>query len=529
MKPSMTLLLSAFTGAMALFAGDAGADELRVPQDHATPADALTAAASGDSVVVADGEYVLTQPISFAGKNVTLRSENGAASTTLRMGTAVDNARASVVVFESGESSAAVIDGFTVTAGHGSRWGGASVEAGGGGILSRNGSAPTIRNCVITGNSGENGGGIMIAAGASATIEDCEVSRNNASGFGGGVLFVSTLAGCKLTSSIIRQNASASGGGLFCYSSASPEISGCTIESNLARNVAGGLCCLAGNAPSVIGTTFIGNSAFGAGALSCETGTDRPQLVNCLLVGNLAVEAGALQARSSAAPRLVNCTIASNAALQSDGGYSCPGGVPETVNSIVFGNEPASICGTVETSITEANPMFRRVGEFLFEQTVTVEVGGVPEEMPDFISDRGDWRLQEGSPAIDAAVSPGAPSADIDGTARPCGEAADAGAYELCETSELPPFRRGDSNGDGEMDVSDAVYVLGFLFLGGVTPPCQKSLDANDTGRVDISDAVYILGFLFLGGTPLPPPSTACDKDPTPDDLSCDSFSGCGG
>jgi hypothetical protein len=87
-----------------------------------------------------------------------------------------------------------------------------------------------------------------------------------------------------------------------------------------------------------------------------------------------------------------------------------------------------------------------------------------------------------------------------------------------------PRFRRGDSNQDGLVDISDSMYTLGFLFLSGPPAECRKAADANDDGAVDLSDAVYGLGFLFLGGPPPPEPSGGCGEDRTEDDLSCDAY-----
>jgi hypothetical protein len=83
-------------------------------------------------------------------------------------------------------------------------------------------------------------------------------------------------------------------------------------------------------------------------------------------------------------------------------------------------------------------------------------------------------------------------------------------------------IRRGDANNDGKMDLSDAIDVLGVLFLGSGSFPCLKAADSNDDGLVDLSDAISILGRLFLGDGPLPPPgSDACGPDPTSDGLAC--------
>jgi PKD repeat protein len=96
------------------------------------------------------------------------------------------------------------------------------------------------------------------------------------------------------------------------------------------------------------------------------------------------------------------------------------------------------------------------------------------------------------------------------------------GAAQVCAiTFELAAvLRRGDANGSGEVDISDAVHTLGALFLEAVTLPCEDAADANDDGVIDISDAVSTLGALFLGTAPIPAPGPeACGPDPTEDVL----------
>ncbi len=61
---------------------------------------------------------------------------------------------------------------------------------------------------------------------------------------------------------------------------------------------------------------------------------------------------------------------------------------------------------------------------------------------------------------------------------------------------------RGDANGDARLDISDAVSILGCLFLGRPCPALECGTDVNDDGASDISDAVFLLQYLFLGGPP---------------------------
>ena len=92
---------------------------------------------------------------------------------------------------------------------------------------------------------------------------------------------------------------------------------------------------------------------------------------------------------------------------------------------------------------------------------------------------------------------------------------------------EAPAFRRGDANGDGAADLSDGVFVLNNLFLGGSAPTCAKTADADDTGDLDLSDPVFLFNHLFLGGPVPPAPFGVCGQDPTADELTCESFASC--
>jgi len=80
-------------------------------------------------------------------------------------------------------------------------------------------------------------------------------------------------------------------------------------------------------------------------------------------------------------------------------------------------------------------------------------------------------------------------------------------------------FVRGDANIDGRVDVSDSVFTLDFLFLGGLPPSSRDAADSDDNGVHEITDAVYTLNFLFAGGLPPPAPYPRCGPDATADAL----------
>jgi hypothetical protein len=87
-----------------------------------------------------------------------------------------------------------------------------------------------------------------------------------------------------------------------------------------------------------------------------------------------------------------------------------------------------------------------------------------------------------------------------------------------------PGFRRCDANADGSHDLSDAVFILGFLFSGGADLSCEKSADCDDNGVLEITDAVRLLNYLFLGGPRPQEPFPDCGPDPSGDALSCQSY-----
>jgi hypothetical protein len=83
-------------------------------------------------------------------------------------------------------------------------------------------------------------------------------------------------------------------------------------------------------------------------------------------------------------------------------------------------------------------------------------------------------------------------------------------------------YARGDCNPDRKVDISDALRILGYLFLGSEVPPCLEACDGDDSGDLSISDAISLLGYLFLGSSPPPAPGPECGVDPSPSDLGCE-------
>jgi len=138
---------------------------------------------------------------------------------------------------------------------------------------------------------------------------------------------------------------------------------------------------------------------------------------------------------------------------------------------------------------------------------VTLSVGSSVSSYKVFVSGDGeDGPEWTGGETVATGLDRGAVLAlgDID----------EDGAIDLAFTSEGSPrgrvflntnacgsrlVARGDANGDGRVDLSDALTVLNHLFLGGALP-CPGVSEVNGDDELSISDTLYLLSHLFQGG-----------------------------
>ncbi len=359
---------------LLLCAGFCSGATLHVPGQYPTIQAGIDAAVDGDTVLVGTGEYAITEPVTFRGKAVTLCGECGPELTTIRMSeTPIDPNRASIVVFENGETAESVLQGFAL------------MDALHSGVVIRNASRATIKNCIISSN---NARGVLCRYESHATLESCVIADNLVSGH-------------------------TYGGGIFCGSPALPDPSSVTlIACVIARNLAtyGGGAFLAGSTPST--------------------------LINCLVIEN---RAGGHSPGIMGGARLINCTVARNRGTTNASGWggAAISGGRELTNCILWGNRLSPAVqgpqiGAGSPTVTYSCIEDGWPGEGNFDQDPRFEDPA-----------NSDYHLQITSPAIDAGTYEGAPSEDIDGNLRPCGVGIDVGAYELCGVNEPPQALAG--------------------------------------------------------------------------------------
>jgi parallel beta-helix repeat protein/predicted outer membrane repeat protein len=176
----------------------------------------LATAVSGDVIEVAAGTYkgIGNTQLDFAGKAITLRSSDGAATTIIDCENSVTG-----IDFNDAETAAATIEGFTIT------------NAAEGGIKCSISSSPTIQNCIIARNTG----GIVVDR-SDPTLINCEIVGNTQP-VGGGLHLVrsdATLINCL----IVENSATSQGGAIYATFGSSVTMVNCTIAANTAQNSA---------------------------------------------------------------------------------------------------------------------------------------------------------------------------------------------------------------------------------------------------------------------------------------------------
>ncbi len=251
-----------------------------------------------------------------------------------------------------------------------------------GGGMYNEDSSPTVINCTFDENTAERGGG-MYNFDSSPKVANCTFNGNSVAGAGGGMY----------------------------NRSSSPTITNCTFSGNSVTDLGGGggMFNFDGSSPTITNCTFSGNVAFTSGGGITNSSLSIPTITNCTFSGNVAGSAGeAIYSFSSGSATVTNCIVWGN-------GFRKISGNPHTITySDVEGGWPG-------TGNIDANPMF-------------------------VDPNNGNYRLQSGSPCIDAGDKAAVPEGvlrDLDGNPRfvadacagESGAAVDMGAYEFQGTS----------------------------------------------------------------------------------------------
>lgn len=231
--------------------------------DFASIQDAINAAADGDTITVEAGTY--TESLNFLGKEVTVTSADGAASTTIDGG-----GEKWVVQMVSGETSASVLDGFTIenTAGRGIYLDsvtavlsnltltGMGIDENDGGALNVFGGSPLVSDCTFSDNIGNEGGHVYVES-ADLTIEGSAFDSAQASRGGAISSPFSTIT---IQDSAFSNNKAVDAGGAINGGSITLSLTNTDFSGNGGEGIVGSAIYLSDtNTLTIEGGTFSGH------------------------------------------------------------------------------------------------------------------------------------------------------------------------------------------------------------------------------------------------------------------------------
>lgn len=234
---------------------------------------------------------------------------------------------------------------------------------------------------------------------------------------------------CDRTSPTVMHCVIASGGtesdgsGVYCDRS-SPLIQDCDIVDNVVNGTGGGVSCNGRGTPRFVNCRIMRNSAHRGGGVYSLGGTS-PVFINCIISMNEATDKEDENAGSGfefvlEPPTLIHCVVWGNKGL----GISFNDYKVKIVNSILW-NNPGDEIACYDDNDENAIVSFSCVeGGWPGEGNIDAD--------PLFIDpENGDFRLQDGSPCIDAGLASAAPEFDIGGLERPGIDGrVDMGAHE---------------------------------------------------------------------------------------------------
>jgi len=380
---------------------------------------AVNAATNGETVLVSNGTYYLTNQVDIAAA-ITCASVNGREVTIVDGnnygGKPVTN-RCFYI------TAAATLDGFTIR-------NGVSTNSGGGVFCS---TGTKVQNCRITSCvvSNPNASAILRGGGIyKGVVSNCEISANvNYNRWGGGMYLTSgdKAVKCIVVSNTIPLVSDENHGGGIC-AGATAIIDDCIVSWNQAKtpSYGGGVDCGAGG-------TILRNS---------------------LICNNSAISGGGVDVYYCWAT-IQNCTIASNTGTYGGGIFSVCS-YPQTTyveNVVVYYNTAASgsniyvsvpgYAGLGTGSYNIVNSCIASTNAFPTNLVAGYYYAGNIESNPQFVDFAGgNYRLNANSPCVNAGSNEDwmVNSVDLDGMQRIRYGAVDMGAYEAIYNGTIYKF-----------------------------------------------------------------------------------------
>ncbi len=514
-----------------------------VPSDQPTIKAAISAAADGDTVLVADGMYlenvqIRTKKIVLASQFILDGSTDHILNTIINGSAPSSSDTGSCIIIAGSAASQSVVRGFTITGGTGTRWldiSDSHIYREGGGILIEAENVKVYDNIIannaatdVSGSSSAGGGGIRCGFGSAEFIHN--VIAYNQGRYGSGlVAFHSPV--------VIKNNVVFANTGSQTYGGAGLWIWGGEFLSTIVNN-------------TIANNTTTNNG----GGISVRDHT--VALVNNIVYGNTATSGSQIYGGSGATINASCCDV--------QGGYSGTGNMDQppsfaAPNFLLSDASPCVDAGNPETAYNDpedlGNPGFAKAPakgavrndmgcyggplaiDFPLSTAPSISVINNPVQFDSIGVGGKDTtviRLAKagyGNVTIDSvrflnhpptALSAITPLPHLWGLGRSDSvliswqsqseeKMIDTALVYHNDQSVGNPIivelrgkscckSCGDASGDQTVDISDVVYLIAYIFSGGSAPSPLLAGDANCDSIVDISDVVYLIAYIFSGG-----------------------------
>lgn len=392
-----------------------------VPVDFSSIQEAIDEAENGDTILVHPGTY--REKINFNGKNIVVCSMFVTTGDTSYISTTIiRDGDGSVMIFDNGEDSTAVLSGFTIKNGSGEY---IPVLGHFGGGIYCSSSSPRLSNLLITKNFTEVGGGIALFY-SSPILENVTVYGNHALEVGG---IYCRDSNPRLMNVTIRGNGSwttsSKCGGISLIKS-DPYMENVTIKDN-GYGYGGGGIYMSGSSLTLINGKIINNGTDSGEGGGIQCNDSNIKLKNVIIANNrYNISGGGISCNNSTLT-LENVTLTNNEGREYGGGILCANFSNITMmNSILWNNYFGEIFFNDTSCSIKVSYSDIQGGEegiiSNYNGTVDWRDGNIDEDPLFMDVENGDFHLQQGSPCIDAG-NPAPEYNDPDGSRN------DMGAY----------------------------------------------------------------------------------------------------
>ncbi len=470
-----------------------------VPGQYARIQHAVDFANDGDTILIAPGVYTgkITREVLILSKGLTILGDGDASSVIIdclgspnTRGFHIENSTSGVHI--------ANITLFRASANY-FDFDSSIFDFNGGGIKVLN-SQLSIANCRFLSNYAGDFGGAIHAENSIVEVNSC--SFDSCHGGSGAAIFLIDCSSCSIvSSSFVNGYATSAAGAIFAFRS-QVRMENCEFTNNYAwispfwNGGYGGAIYTEQGTLKIGDCRFFDNSTHaGGGAVYCWNSAlelDRSLFANNHISCNsssggkdLLDDGGALYSNGG------NCSITSCTFV--DNRTGCGGsavyvaGQTSTINQCIIAASDTAYAFEGNASFSCTNIFGNAGGDWTGSIASQLGQNGNISEDPLFCGAfPGDYRLNASSPCAAAnnscAVTMGSEAVGCD---------------VLC----------GDPNLSGAVTISDAVFLIEYIFANGEPPAVMQTGDVDCSGTVNISDVVYLLNYIFSGGLT---PCNAC-------------------